>query len=81
MLNLSGWVGDPGIASDAARRALLDPDVAGASPALPSAVGANWGCCGPYLSQQGSISVVLRVALRPLSQSLGDDAQAEDEDV
>ncbi|HTJ16905.1 MAG TPA: asparagine synthase-related protein [Steroidobacteraceae bacterium] len=60
MLNLSGWVGDPGIASDAARRALLDPDVAGASPALPSAVGANWGCCGPYLSQQGSISVVLR---------------------
>lgn len=60
MLNLTGWIGDPGIASDAARRALLDADIAGGSPAAPLAVGAQWGCCGPHFSQQGSLSVVVR---------------------
>lgn len=59
MLNLSGWIGDPGIASDAARRALLDADAAG-GPAASAAAGTQWGCCGPHLSQQGSLSVVIR---------------------
>lgn len=57
MLNLTGWIGDPGIAPDAARRALLDADVASTSS---SDVGTNWGCCGPHVSHQGSLSVVVR---------------------
>ena len=59
MLNLTGWIGDPGVAPDAARRALLDAH-AGGEPAASAAAGTHWGCCGPHLSQQGSVSVALR---------------------
>src|SRR6185503_7399293 len=59
MLNLTGWIGDPGVAPDAARRALLDAH-AGSEPAASAAAGTHWGCCGPHLSQQGSVSVALR---------------------
>src|SRR5262245_4111219 len=60
MLNLTGWIGDPGIASDAARRALLDAPAADDAPNRSAAHGALWGCCGPHLSQSGTLAVVVR---------------------